>query len=65
MRVKERGAVAPGKTPVNWRIDTEALEKARVAAQERGYSSVPQLVSFLLRRVLTDSKLREAVFGGR
>lgn len=64
MKEMTRGAVAPGKTPVNWRIDTQALEEARIIARERGYASVPQLVSYLLRKVATDIKARKAVFGG-
>lgn len=59
-----RGAVKPGKVQCNWRIDSRALDHARVAAPELGFFSVPQMVNFVLLKVLTNAKVKKIVFGG-
>jgi len=64
-RIPNRGGVKPGKVQCNWRIDERALNYAKVAAPELGFSSVPSMVSYILLRALTNEQARRAVFGGR
>lgn len=63
-KTPNRGAVKPGKVQVNWRIDARALDHARVAAPELGFFSVPQMINFILIKVLTNTKIKKIVFGG-
>lgn len=62
--VQTRGAIRPGKVQCNWRIDSRAVELARTAAQEHGFSSVPQLVNFILLKALGNQKIQKIVLGG-
>lgn len=63
-RAPNRGEVKPGKVQCNWRIDERALNYAKVAAPELGFSSVPALVNVMLLKVLTSERIKKAVFGG-
>lgn len=40
-----KGQVAPGKTPVNWRLLTGNVNQLDYEAQRLGYSSVPAFVN--------------------
>jgi len=61
---KTRGELARGKIQCNWRIDERALNHARVAAPDLGFASVPALVNVMLLKVLTNEKIKKAIFGG-
>ena len=63
-RTPNRGEVKPGKVQCNWRIDERALNLAREAAPELGFASVPALVNVMLLKVLSNQKIKKAVFGG-
>lgn len=64
VKPKGRGDVKIGKIQCNWRIDERALNHAKIAAPELGFSSVPALVNVMLLKVLTSKKIKKAVFGG-
>lgn len=61
---RNRGAVKVGKIQCNWRIDAKALDQAKAAAPELGFFSVPQLINFMLIKVLANPKIKKMVFGG-
>ena len=46
--VRSRGAVAPGKTQVNWRIWSEVIAKLEAEVKSKGFTSVPSLVNTIL-----------------
>ncbi len=46
---KSRGAVAPGKRQVNWRLRVDLLEKAQAEATAKGFRSVPAFVEYILQ----------------
>ncbi len=46
---KSRGAVAPGKRQVNWRIRVDLLEKAQAEATAKGFRSVPAFMEYILQ----------------
>jgi len=62
--IQTRGAIRPGKVQCNWRIDSRAIDLAQKAAVEHGFSSVPQLVNFILLKALGNQKIQKIVLGG-
>ena len=46
---KNRGAIAPGKRQVNWRLRVDLLEKAQAEAQTKSFRSVPAFVEYILQ----------------
>lgn len=46
---RTRGAVAPGKRQVNWRIREDLLEKLQAEAQEKQLKTQPKMLEFILQ----------------
>ena len=46
---KSRGAVAPGKRQVNWRLRVDLLEKADAEAKSKGFKYVPGFIEYILQ----------------
>ena len=45
---KARGAVAPGKVQVNWRIREDVIKELAEEAQALGFASIPALINHIL-----------------
>jgi len=57
---KSRGAVAPGKRQVNWRLRVDLLEKAQAEATAKSFRSVPAFMEYILQaRYYPEPAVRE------
>lgn len=45
---KTRGAVAPGKRQVNWRLRVDLLEKLEAERRDKRFKSMPAFLEYLL-----------------
>lgn len=45
---KTRGAIAPGKKQVNWRLREDLLDKLESERLEKRFKSIPAFLEFLL-----------------
>ena len=45
---KKRGAVAPGKEQVNWRVRVDLLEKLEAERKAKGFKSKPAFLEHIL-----------------
>ena len=46
---KSRGAVAPGKRQVNWRLRVDLLEKLEAEGTTKGFKSNPAFIEYILQ----------------